>query len=330
MNNYGESEEKQDKNLYLPSALIYTFSNLSGLQKKIIRILLYESRLEVLDSSGSLGGMVRHIHYAKLKKSVGDKDYSNDKVFKEAIKGITEINVEFNLLKRDKRIWQCTSFLSEITIHSYKNGKMNDVYYSFTPYIWENFLNPIVFIKLNLSIFKNDFKKHTFTLHEIALDTIDAKRNAGETRMVSIDLWKKVFGVKEGSYAEKETKEFKRSYWGLALKELNEKTPIFCEYEYDYVRNPKLLKFKFSLNKLKKGSNDYIDSFEEIKKIEEEDKINSKKIETLKENFFGEYTHFNSKVIKSLPAFLRNSRTIINRKMIIMIDDFLAENSIKI
>ena len=132
----------------------------------------------------------------ELKEAIGYNS-KNNQYIKQALKVLSNTTVEWNIFNKDKEIWGCGSLLSDCEIII--DSGIGICEYSFSPKIVKRFINPNMYLKLNLFISKKFTSKHSLAIYCLALDYLNIKENYGE-KVLSIEEMRKFLGIEEGKY----------------------------------------------------------------------------------------------------------------------------------
>ena len=164
---------------------------------------------------------------------------------KELLRGLVDIKVEWNVLEKDGNEWGIAVLLAQAKII---NGVLN---YGYAPVMRKRLHNPTMYAKISLSLQNKFDSKHSLALYELFLDYFNVKTGYGETPFISIEELRKLLGLKE----YKQFKIINRDIIKKALKEINEKSDLLGEVEYQKTGR-RVTGIKFCI---KKNENNAID-----------------------------------------------------------------------
>jgi hypothetical protein len=169
------SEKKQVLNIH--SGAIHIENKVDLLSRKAWFYLIYKA-LPFMDIQTTFS-----IPLLDLKKAIGYNS-KNNKYLKKSLESLVETKVTWNLFGKDNETWGVGSLLSDCEIES-RSGIFE---YSFSPKIQKRFLNPNMYVKLNLLVSKRFTSKHSLALYCLALDFLNIKNNYGEKNLTIEDL----------------------------------------------------------------------------------------------------------------------------------------------
>lgn len=163
---------------------IHVNGKLSLLHRKLANVLLWNAYDQLLTQEK------HRIRIRELAYFVGFD--SNDlQVLKEALRGLAETPLEWNVLHEDGEIeWGVAAMLSQAMI---RGGYCS---YSYSPDLREKFYNPEIYARINLGIQRNITTGYALALYENCI----RYRNVGSTGWIELADVRKLFGVDESSY----------------------------------------------------------------------------------------------------------------------------------
>lgn len=149
-------------------------------------------------------------------------DSKNIEYLKEVFRSLNSIQVEWNVLGKDKKEeWGCYNLISGAEI---KNGYC---YYGYYIALRKRLHNPRMYARISLSL-QNQFKsKYTLALFELFLDYFDTKKRYGETSWIPLDKFRALVGVESEEY--KEFKKFNQRVIKQPIKEINTITDLYID-----------------------------------------------------------------------------------------------------
>ncbi len=259
---YLEDMNKKAVILFKPSGTIAIGGDLSKIQRKFYDGFLYYAKNTLEKDINSRWFFT----YLKNLKSLLDRDElgKDNKYLKNEIKKMKNINVEYNILKKDKTIEGITSLILELEIITDNNTGEVLIKYNLPNMVREALLKDnkeALFAQINLIVKKN--LKHKYSL--IIYDLIKDYENV-EIPTINIEEFRKILGV-ENKY--KNFQDLKKRVINPVINEINSNPDIDWTIEYKLIkRGPKYVAIKFI--KKRKSS---------LKKLEQE---KSKKIESAK------------------------------------------------
>jgi hypothetical protein len=207
---------------------IHVKGELTLTQRKIANILLFHAYPTLLTQEK------HRINIGDLAEVIGFAS-NNDAVLKDALKAMTKISVEWNVLDpKGRKVWGAAPFLAGAEI---ENGVCE---YAYSPFLREKLFQPEVFARINLAIQKQFSSSYGLALYENAVRF----REIGTTGMKSLEDWRGLFGVAEHQYPE--FKNLKRRVIDVAITEVNGKSDIFVEVQYEH-RGKKIVGMRFDI-----------------------------------------------------------------------------------
>lgn len=211
---------------------IHIRGKLSLLQRKVSNVLLlnaYEGLRE------------KEMHSIRIKElaEVIGFDSKNIEALKEALRGLTDIKIEWNILDQEGREaeWGRSSMLAGVTILSGRGVCR----YSYYKDLREKLYNPAVYARINLSVQRDFRSSYALALYENCVRF----RKTGSTGWIELDTWRDLLGVREGTYPA--FKEFRRRVLNPAIKEVNEHSDIMVTLEPPRRHKRRIVALKFAI-----------------------------------------------------------------------------------
>ena len=253
----GTRKKSSDPVLKKHVGLIHCENKLTFLQRKICNIFLFNA-LDGIDKN--------EIHQIPLKQLCSLIGYrSNDiDLIKKAIKGLISTVMEWNLLDDTKFIneanfspdavsWNASSLLAGASI------ERGLVRYSYSPQIKTVLSSLEIYGRINLFVQSKFASAYSLVLYEncVRFKTI------GRTSWFKLDLFRSLMGLTNGQYES--FKELKRNVITVAVNDINKKSDIYIEAEYQKIgRSVSAIKFLITENE------SYQPSFKRITKAPEQ------------------------------------------------------------
>ena len=182
---------KEKKDVYKPPAMIHhDNSSVSLLQKKAWSFLIANAYDEL---------PAEEIHQIGVRDLIRTMAYnSGDQAhLKDALRGLMTTLVEWDILRYDKKnVWQAATMLAGVRIED------GICYYSFEPMFRRALYHPEIYARLSLHIIKQFSKKYALTLWEMCQHAMNPKTGAGETGWIPLNEFRKLMGVKDGTYKQ--------------------------------------------------------------------------------------------------------------------------------
>lgn len=152
-------------------------------------------------------------------------DSNNTKHLKDALRGLVNTKVEWNILGADrKQAWGVAALLGEVKI---ENGFC---YWEYTSSLRKMLYNPTVYARINLQLQNKIKSKHSLILYENIFYYYRASDGFGETPWIVIPNLRKLLGIPDSKY--KQFKVFNNAVIKKAVDEINEKTDLVVTIEY--------------------------------------------------------------------------------------------------
>ena len=130
-----------------------------------------------------------------LKEAIGWDESKNDESLKELLYQLTSISVQWNVLEKDKEVWEANSLLAGCKI--VKGSGI--CHYAFSPFLQKKLMNPEMYAKIDLIVSHKFKSKYALAIYCLALDYLNIKINYGEKNLSLQDL-RKYLGLKEEEY----------------------------------------------------------------------------------------------------------------------------------
>ena len=195
-------------------AAIHIGAKLSLLQRKLVNALLYNAY------DGLLTAQEHHISASVLCEMIGF-DSKNIGYLKEALKGLMETVVEFDVLEDDgQRSWEAMVLLPYARI---KGGTCT---YRYERALAEKLYHPDVYSKINLSVLREMNSAHALVLYENCYRF----EGLGHTAWWDIEVFRKLMAV-DIMPSYKPFKALNRNVIQPAMKEVNKLSNIQVEME---------------------------------------------------------------------------------------------------
>lgn len=218
---------------------IHTSSPLSLIQRKAINALLKNAFKDKQADAD-----VYHEYSIKdLMHAVGYKEstrsYSED--LKTSIFSLSEINIKWNIFKKDKRYKSVgqSPYLASV---AFENGMIK---YTFSKHLREIFLKPHLYARLNLDYQKRFNNKNSMPLWELMCEELST-RNVSKAESKWIEYMKclELFSLENSSYKDN-YKYFKSQVLNKIIKEINEKSDITLTFEEKKSGGKRISELKF-------------------------------------------------------------------------------------
>lgn len=195
-------------------AAIHIDAKLSLVQRKLMNALLYNAYDALLTSK------MHYINVKLLCEMIGF-DSNNISYLKTALKGLSQITIEFDLLDDDgTQDWKFSVLIAEGGI---SKGVCN---YAFTDTLSEKMYHPDMYSKINLSVLREMKSAHALVLYENCYRYVDI----AHTPWWDVDVFRKLMSVDDlPSYQQ--FKLLNRAVIQPAMKEVNAVSNIQLELE---------------------------------------------------------------------------------------------------
>jgi plasmid replication initiation protein len=196
--------------------LIHSVNKLSLLERKIANALLY-------NAYDNLQAQNEHeVHIPSLCKLIGYNS-KDDKTIKKALVSLISTVLEWNLIDQEKmgkpNTWVTSAMLSDAKIegpictYSYSNRMRELCYY------------PEFYGRLNMEVLSTFRSTYGLALYENCI----RYQGISQTPWFDMATYRKLMGVSDGKYEI--FRDFNRRVIKPAVKEVNERSPIFVEPE---------------------------------------------------------------------------------------------------
>ena len=185
---------------------------------------------------------VHTVSVAELSAKLGF-DSKNEDYLKEALRALRNCEVEWNILRKDKKQeWGVAGLLAEARIEK------GICYYEYSHTMRQRLHNPHIYTKLNLRL-QNEFKsRYALILWEICFDYFDTDRSRGETPFIPLETFRELMGIEADGY--KTFKALSQFVLKSAIKEINALTNYHVEVETKRIGR-KVAELKFSIARVK-------------------------------------------------------------------------------
>ena len=225
-------------------------------------------------------------HTIKVRELMEDLEYDskNEKYLKDALSGLIDCKVEWNILGKDgEQEWEKNALLAGARI---KNGVCT---YAFSPLLRERLHNPRIYARISLSIENKFSSKHSIALYELFVDY----SKVGETAFISLEKLRGLTGVKNRSYFQS-FRHFNQKVIKPAIEEINKVSDLEVTTEYKRQgRGGKVVAVKFKIRRkpkkqLPKPKSDIKETLTGIAKELYDRGVNPKSAVQLEKNYPGE------------------------------------------
>lgn len=193
---------------------IHINARLTLTQRKLVNALLYNAY------EGLLSDDTHSISVSLLSEMIGF-DSRNQAHLRQAIRGLTETSVEWDILEDDgTSVWEVSSLLSSARIRA---GVCT---YRYDKGLAEKLKHPDIYSKINLSVIRELRSSHALVLYENCYRYVDI----GHTGWWDLDVFRKLMSV-DGLASYKEYKILKRDLITPSIREINKLSNINLEME---------------------------------------------------------------------------------------------------
>jgi hypothetical protein len=230
------------------TAAVHSSSPLSLVQKKAINALL---RYAMRDKN-ILDDVYHEVPIRQLMEDLGYKDstrsYNED--LKKNIFELSEINVRWNILKKDKRgkVSGQSPYLASIVLD---NGVIR---YTFSKEIRDSFFNPHLYARLDLSYQKQFKLKSSLPIWELLWEELSTKKKDEIcTEWISYENIIKLLGI-DGEYYINNFALFKNKVLKPCLSEINEKSDVTVSLEEKRGERNRIKSLRFQVSTKNKVS----------------------------------------------------------------------------
>lgn len=240
-----------EKHVIKHSATVQITNTISLLQRKAWNILLANAydRLPKQDFfEVDIHELIEVLQFGK----------TNNEYLKESLKALMQSVVEWDVInKSGDKAWKASVLLANVEITG------NTLIYSYSPMLKKMLYHPETYAKISLAMQNRFSSKYALALYELCVDFFIAKFGRGETPWIEIEDYKKLLAVEKDNYYS-EFKNLNRYIIKEPVKEINEKSDLFIEVEYQrQSRKVFAIKFKISPNQ---NNNKLLDK---LKRVEE-------------------------------------------------------------
>jgi len=140
---------------------------------------------------------------------------------KEQLKKLADIKIEFNHVNKDKNeVWQIISLLASAEVIQ----NTGQVEFEFSVKLLDKVLNPSIYAPLSVSLISGLKSSYSIVLYEFLRDYIGSPL----VPKLLVEEFRNLMGIKNFEYSS--FKDFKKRVLDIAVKEVNDKTDIRCEY----------------------------------------------------------------------------------------------------
>ena len=218
------------------SPAIQVQGKMTHLQRRAWNILLANAYNELPEKE------IHSVSVAELAAKLGF-DSKNEEYLKETLKSLRNCEVEWNILRKDKKQeWGVAGLLAEARIVD------GICYYEYSPSMRQRLHNPRIYSKLNLHL-QNQFKgQYALILWEVCFDYFDTDRGQGETPFIPLETFKELMGLDETDYPV--FKVLSRDVIKSAINEINALTNYHVEVEQKRIGR-KVGELKFRITRVK-------------------------------------------------------------------------------
>ena len=218
------------------SPAIQVQGKMTHLQRRAWNILLANAYNELPDKD------IHSVSVAELAAKLGF-DSKNEEYLKETLKSLRNCEVEWNILRKDKKQeWGVAGLLAEARIVD------GICYYEYSPSMRQRLHNPRIYTKLNLRL-QNQFKgQYALILWEVCFDYFDTNRGEGETPFIPLQTFRELMGIEADEYQT--FKALNQRVIKPAINEINALTNYFVEVEHKRIGR-KIAELKFCITRVK-------------------------------------------------------------------------------
>ncbi len=206
--------ETKDKIIFKHSSIIQVSGNVSLLQRKVFNTLLVDRYKHDFSERICRVGIKDIFKYLDLNSE------NNYKLIRDCVRSLVKTVVEYNILKKDKTIeWGILALLAGCRI------KGAIIEYEFSQMIMENFQNPSMYARINLSLQNKLSRYASLALYELCSDYSLGTTKKGRTPVIPIDVFRGLMGIEEQKYYS----DFRRLNQKIikpAMQEINEHTDL--------------------------------------------------------------------------------------------------------
>lgn len=214
--------------------------NLTLIQRKMINSLMYLAQKE--------NNCDKKIYRTTIHslKEMCKIDSTENVDLKAQLKKLSQITIEFNYLNKDKHAtWECMSLLASSKIVK----DTNIIEFEFSWALLGKIINPSIYAPLNVRLISNLKSSYSIILYEFLRDYLDSP----VMPLLTIKEFKELMGIKEHEY--KFFPNFKKWALDVAVKEINAKMDIHCDYTLIKKGGNKYSYIQFTAEKKKSTEN---------------------------------------------------------------------------
>ena len=195
-------------------SVIHINAKLSLVQRKLVNALVYNAYESLMTADS------HSINVRLLSEMIGF-DSHNVSYLKQALKGMVETSVEWDVLEDDgSSSWEVSALLSFAKI---QGGTCT---YRYDKSLAEKLFHPDIYSKINLSVVKNMKSSYSLILYENCYRFLDI----GKTGWWDLDTFRKIMGL-ENNDTYLQFKFLNRDIIKPALREVNKLSNILLEFE---------------------------------------------------------------------------------------------------
>ena len=218
------------------SPAIQVQGKMTHLQRRAWNILLANAYNELPEKE------IHSVSVAELAAKLGF-DSKNEEYLKETLKSLRNCEVEWNILRKDKKQeWGVAGLLAEARIVD------GICYYEYSPSMRQRLHNPRIYTKLNLRL-QNQFKgQYALILWEVCFDYFDTNRGEGETPFIPLETFRELMGIEADEYTT--FKSLNQRVIKPAINEINALTNYHVEVEHKRIGR-KIAELKFCITRVK-------------------------------------------------------------------------------
>jgi hypothetical protein len=233
--NLDKKENNQEKRLVnIHSAAIHIENKVKLISRQAWFFMVYKAFPDLLTKD------IFTISLVELKEEIGYNS-TNNKYLKQALRELIETTVEWNILNKDKNIWEINTLLAGFKIEE----GTGICQYAFSPFLRTKLANPEMYMKLDLLISKKFNSKHSLAIYSLALDYLQVKNNYGEKNLTVEEL-RKYLGLKDDDYPR--VVNINKEIIKKAEKEISTNTDLNISIIPLRTTNRKITGFKFQMS----------------------------------------------------------------------------------
>lgn len=286
-------EIEPSKIVNVPSSAIHIENDITLLQKKLWFELVYKA-------FPMMGKQKEYtIKLSELRDLIGWSDTtSNDTRLKEALHGLNQVAVQWNIFGKDKlNSWQSFPLLAGCEIPENKGVCV----FAFSPFLEKRFLSmgEEAYVKIDLIVSNKFQSKYALSIYCLALDYLILKIGSSEKNF-SVEQLRRYLAIKDGEY--KKISHFNERIIQPAQEEINQISDMNIKIE-PFKEGRKINGYKFSMS-LKEGrKEEYLQRKNRLKELP------IPKVEENKDYFKKEEIVFNNKELKDF--FARHNISVL-------------------